>query len=128
MQTCSPNKYLEKRLRMSVWIKTANMEGSVHAWMRVDGPEKGKMLAFDNMCNRPIRSVKHWKEYSVVLDVAKEATSIAFGVYLMGKGRVWLDDFDFTAVKTSTPVTDCSCSPNRKGNTEPQNLDFAADQ
>lgn len=128
MQSFSPEKYLEKRLRMAVWIKTADIEGSVNAWMRVDGLERGKMLAFDNMCNRPIKNVKQWKEYSVVLDVPKEATNIAFGVYLVGKGRAWLDDFSLTTVGSTTPVTECSCSPNRKGVRDPQNLDFESDR
>lgn len=128
MQSFSPKKYLEKRLRMSVWIKTADIEGSVNAWMRVDGPERGKMLAFDNMCNRPIKNVKQWKEYSVVLDVPKEATNIAFGVYLAGRGRAWLDDFSLTTVDTSTSVTECSCSPNSRGGRDPQNLNFESEQ
>ena len=73
--------------------------------MRVDGPQEGKHLAFDNMQNRAIKGTTDWQFYEVVLDVAPEATAIAFGVLLSGAGRVWLNDFQFEEVSNEVKTT-----------------------
>ena len=77
--------YRGKRIRLSTDIRT---ETSLRAglWMRVDGPKQP--VAFDNMDDRPITGTTDWTRYECVLDVAPEATRIAFGVSLAGRGRV----------------------------------------
>ena len=54
--------------------------------MRVDGPDSGRHLAFDNMLDRPIKGTTDWTRYAVVLDVDKTAVAIAFGVLAGGEG------------------------------------------
>jgi hypothetical protein len=109
---------------MSFWIRTADVGGYVQPWMRVDGQEADKLLAFDNMCRRFIMGTTDWTQHHIVLDVPGESTNIAFGVILGGKGNVWLDDVSFEIVSRDVAVTDCPCSQGNFSTKEPTNLDF----
>ncbi len=81
-----------KRIRFTGYIKTENVaDDSARLWLRVDGPGS-KMLAFDNMQNRGAKGTSDWKEYSIELPVAAEATGINFGMMFHGSGTAWFDD------------------------------------
>jgi hypothetical protein len=71
MQVFVPGAYAGKRVRLSGWIKTADVDNQAGLWMRVDGPEQGKHLAFDNMGNRPIIGTRDWAKYEVILQNTK---------------------------------------------------------
>ena len=105
MQVFKADKYHGKRLMMTGYVKTEEVETWAGLWMRVDGPG-GAILAMDNMQDRPIRGTIGWEEYEVVLDVPENSVNISFGVLLAGKGRVWADDFAFRTVGHDVPVSD----------------------
>lgn len=110
MQGFVPRDYLGKRVRMSAWVKTANVSGWAGLWMRVDGAA-GASLAFDNMGKRPIKGTTDWTRYDVVLDVASGAKNLAFGLLLDGPGQTWLNDLQFEMVDSSVAVTDTAGGP-----------------
>lgn len=70
--------------------------------MRVDG-QNNAVLAFDNMQRRPLKGTFDWREAEVVLDVSSEATNIAFGVLLTGRGLVRLADLRSEVVGSRSP-------------------------
>jgi hypothetical protein len=72
--------------------------------MRVDGPGK-KLLALDNMDDRPAVGTTDWKRYDIVLDVPYDSVDIAFGFLLEPPGKVWGDNFKLEKVDESVPVT-----------------------
>lgn len=120
MQQFNSEHYLGKRLRFSALVKTQDAQDWAGLWMRVDNGSK--MLAFDNMQNRPIKGTSDWRRYDVVLDVPQESTGIFFGVLLSGSGEVWLNEAKIEIVgaevlptggETTHPMPD-----------EPTNLDF----
>ena len=88
---------------MSGYMKT---EDALRAqmWMRVDGPLK-TILAFDNMDSRPVTGTTGWKRYEIVLEVPQDSFAIAFGFFLVERGKVWGDGFKFEKVDSSVPVT-----------------------
>lgn len=104
MQKVQSHPMRGERIRMSAFAKT---EDVAHAgfWMRIDGPD-GAMFGFDNMDDRPITGTSDWHEHSIVLDVPTDSTDVAFGVLLIGRGRIWVDDFAFEPVDRTVPVTD----------------------
>jgi len=115
MNTADVYKYRGKRIQLTVNIKTKDVTGWAGAWFRIDrrkpakrGSGKGETLAFDNMNNRPIKDTTEWSAYSLVLDVPKRATKMAFGVLLVGSGKVWFNELNFHIVSHDTPVTDHS--------------------
>lgn len=111
MQDFVPTDYLGKRVRMSAWVKTANVTGWAGLWMRVDGAA-GTSLAFDNMGKRPIKGTTDWTRYEVVLDVAPSAKNLAFGLLLAGPGQSWLNDLQFEMVDSSVAATDTAGGPS----------------
>ena len=120
MQSFSATDYRGKRLRLTAWAKAKDVKDWAGVWMRVDGSDAGKSLAFDNMQNRPIKGTKDWTRCDVVLDVPESATGIAFGILLSGEGKVWISDIGFQTVDKSVAVTSSvgAVSP------QPKNLDF----
>ena len=104
MQTIDAVEYRGKRLRLAAYVKSEAVESWAGLWMRVDGSVKA--TAFDNMQNRPIKGTQNWTPHSIVLDVAPNATAVAFGILLSGSGTVWIDDVTFEIVGQDVPVTD----------------------
>lgn len=104
MQSFVPEDYLGKRVKLTAYIKSQDVEDWAGMWMRVDG-EKGKILSFDNMEKRPIEGTKAWKQYEIVLDVPQESINLAYGVLLSETGRVWIDSFKFEIVSSAIPTT-----------------------
>jgi len=104
MQMFKGTAYLGKRVRVSAWVKSEQVEDWAGVWMRVDGAD-GKPTAFDNMRSRAIKGSLDWKPYQVVLDVAPDASALAFGILLTGKGKVWMAEPVLEVVDVSVPVT-----------------------
>ena len=107
MQFLKADGYRGKRVRYRAAVRTDELDftSRVQLWFRVD-LESG-MGAFDNMQERPI-STKKWKHFDVVLDVAKDAKRINVGMFVIGKGKVWIDDATLEVVDDKTPVTTSS--------------------
>lgn len=121
MQTISAQNYLGKRLQLSGYIKSEDIEGWSGMWMRING-ENRRILGFDNMLGRAIKGTTDWKKYEIVLDVPQNSKTINYGALLNGQGKVWFDNFQLEEVDKSVKVTNLM-----KGNklpNKPINLDF----
>ncbi len=117
MQQCLPDKYLDKRVKITADIKSKDVTSWAGLWFRVDGQKPDSALSFDNMQDRAIRGTTDWKKYEIVLDVPKDASNLAYGVLMDGTGQVWFDNVSFEIVDPKTPVTGVKM-------TEPTNLNF----
>lgn len=121
MQVFFPEDYLGKRVKLSAKIKSRNVVGWAGLWMRID-TDKKHAAAFDNMQNRPILGDTDWQDYSVILDVAKDANKLSYGILLVGGGEVWFDEFTFSIVDMSIAVTDMN---DKLENNGPTNTNFS---
>ncbi|MBV4355961.1 S41 family peptidase [Pinibacter aurantiacus] len=85
-----PDNYDGKTIHLKGFIKTENVTGGYAGlWMRID-PQVG----FDNMNKRGITGTTDWKEYDITLPLNPYKTDkIVIGGLLVGKGKMWLDDF-----------------------------------
>ena len=90
MQLLEAAPYRGRRVRLSATLATVN---AVHAglWMRVDAADPRTTLAIDTMQGRALEGTRGCARSEVVLDVPREAESIALGVVASG-GRVELAD------------------------------------
>lgn len=104
MQEFKADKYLNKRIKLSGFLKAKYIDGFCGFWMRVDNALQD-VLQFDNMGDRPIVNDTDWNHYSIVLDVPENSAVISFGVLLSGKGHVWIDELKFMEVDKNTPTT-----------------------
>jgi hypothetical protein len=125
MQSFIPEEFMDKRVKLTAYIKTEDVNDWAGLWMRIDGQveKDGKsreMLAFDNMNDRKIKGNTSWEKYEIILDVNKEATNLAYGVLLSGTGSVWLDDLSFEVVDK----TEGSPSSTQKTLRAPKNISF----
>ena len=122
MQSFAATNYLGKRIRLSGYVKAENVTRWAGIWMRVDGPgNPPKLLAFDNMQDRPIKGTTAWQRYEVVLDVPDSALGVYLGVLLDGPGEVWLNSNELQIVNTSIPTT----GRNSAMPDGPRNLNFS---
>ena len=88
--------------------------------MRVDAGKKP--VAFDNMQNRSIKGTTPWIKYEVVLDVPQEATAIAMGILLNGRGAAWISSCAVEEVGQEIHTTEVD--PRSVLAPEPSNLNF----
>jgi hypothetical protein len=95
-----------KRLRLSVQMRPGGVEGWAGAWIRVDGRDRSKPLAFDNMQNRPLRGTGGCEWSVLVVDVSPDAERITLGFLLKGPGALWLSDFRIDEAPAEVPSTD----------------------
>jgi hypothetical protein len=107
MQTISAENYAGKRVRLSGWMKTQDAnDGGGHLWLRIDGQERGQMLGFDNMDNRPVKGTADWQEASIVLDVPQGARALAYGFFVSGAGKMWVSGQTIQPVGADIATTD----------------------
>ena len=127
-------KYQGKRLRITAYVKSKDVENAAGLWMRMEAYDgKGHCTIFSDFSgNRAIKGTNDWNQHEIVMDVPKEGTAlIYFGALLAGKGQMWVDDFKFEVVgndvkttsRTGQPVKGTSEPPAGFAR-EPNNLDF----
>lgn len=104
-QTIKADIYHGKRLRFSAAVRSTEVENMAALCMRVGGAGD-KMLAIDNMRDRPITGSTEWAHYAIVLDVARDAENIVFGILLSLNGQVWMADVQLDVVGPDVPTTD----------------------
>jgi hypothetical protein len=105
MQTTSAENYVGKRVRLSGWVKTEDAnEGGGRLWLRIDGQER-QMLGFDNMQNRAVKGTSDWQEASVVLEVPSGASALAYGFFVSGGGKMWVNGQRIEVVGADVPTT-----------------------
>jgi hypothetical protein len=124
MQQCKPDKYLNKRVRMTGFVKTENVTTWAGLWLRVDQSGSQQPLSFDNMSNRPIKGTTDWTKYEIILDVPSNASLIAYGALLGGTGQIWFDSITIEVVGDTVPITGSVNSKKSMTLDEPTNLDF----
>ena len=124
MQVVQARRYLGSRLRLSGDAAVQDVDGWFGLWLRVDGERQGQPLAFDNMESRSLAGDRGWGRYEVVLDVAEDATAIAFGFLLVGTGTGRVRGLRLEEVGPDVPVTGRRTHPLPE---EPVNLGFAVD-
>ncbi|MFJ7840064.1 helix-turn-helix domain-containing protein [Lysinibacillus sphaericus] len=121
MQTFKANQFVGKRIRLSSFIRTEEVNTYAGMWMRVDNTTED-VLQFDNMSNRPIKGTTKWNHYSIILDVPTQSAVISFGIMLCGQGTVWADQFTFEEVNKNIPTTNLDVHGELLD--EPVNLSF----
>lgn len=121
MQQFKATRWCGKRIRLSGFVKTEEVERFAGLWMRIDDA-RGDVLQFDNMSDRPIQGTTHWNRYAIVLDVPEQSDVIAFGILLAGGGQAWVDQLTFTEVDERVAVTNVQATNDLPE--EPVNLCF----
>jgi len=123
VQNLVPGDFAGKRIRMSGYIKTEEVNGWGGFWLRIDGQKTGDPYVFDNMSNRKVKGNTDWKLCEIIVDVPKKATNIAYGALLAGGGQLWFDDLSFEVVDATVPAT-IPYPKEKTPHNQPTNLSF----
>jgi hypothetical protein len=108
-----------ERVKMTVSMKTRGVEEAAGLFMRVS--TYGGWINYDYMYDRVVRGDTGWHKQMIVLDIPRDTSLIDFGVWIIGKGEVQVDDFRFDVVGNKLHVTGAS---EKIEFDQPQNLDF----
>jgi hypothetical protein len=76
-------------------VKATHVMSWAGLWLRVDSGTT--VDAFDNMHENPIQGTSDWTSYQIELDVAADATDIAYGVLEVGTGSLEIRNLTLTA-------------------------------
>ena len=95
------NIYLNKRIRLTGYLKTKDVIGWSGFLLQIDDEIKKERLVYDNMSERDIEGTNDWKKYEVVLDVPSNATVINYGTMLAGGGQIWSYGINIEIVDTT---------------------------
>ena len=99
MQSFGAEAYRGKTVRLRAWLKLAPVDSQDRAQMFLSVDRTNRQTGFfDNMNDRPIRSVE-WTKYEITGAVDRDASFINFGFMSIGKGTVWVDEVSFEIVK-----------------------------
>ena len=101
------HRYRGKRLRVSAYLKTAEVGPTRRSGARMD------LFLFSEthriggaaMRGRLIQGTTPWTKYEHVIDVPPEASLLAVDISLAGPGQVWVDDVRLEVVGPNVPTT-----------------------
>jgi RNA polymerase sigma factor (sigma-70 family) len=94
-----------KRVRLTAWVKTKNVDNWCGIEMCVYGMGQ-RVLAQCDMGANPISGTIDWKQYALVADVPEDAATVMFMAQVRGTGEMWSDDFQIETVGDDVPTTD----------------------
>lgn len=83
-------RFRGKRIRATIWMKSADVSGGSGVWINVFGPA-GQIASDGQVHHRPLRGTTDWTAYSAVVDVPPQATDLAWGAIMNGTGTIWMD-------------------------------------
>ena len=108
-----------EKVRMTVHMKTLGVKDATGLFMRVS--TYGGWINYDYMYDRVVQGDTDWHKYMIVLDIPRDTSLIDFGVWIIGKGEVRVDDFRFDVVDNKHNITGTS---EKIEFGQPENLDF----
>ena len=108
-----------ERVRMTLYMKTLGVKDAAGLFMRVS--TYGGLINYDYMYDRVVHGDTDWHKQMIVLDIPRDTSLIDFGVWIIGKGEVQVDDFRFDVVDNKLRVTGSS---EKIEFSQPENLDF----
>ncbi|HMW01889.1 MAG TPA: S41 family peptidase [Acidobacteriota bacterium] len=82
------------KFRAAVRVRSEDTYGRAQLWLRVDRTTKLPGF-FDNMQDRPILA-QDWNYFEIVADIDDDAEVLNFGVIVLDRTSVWLDDVSIT--------------------------------
>ncbi len=85
-QAISAAHYRGKKIRLTGYLRTRDVEGFAGLWLRVDDSQGESLL--DNMSDRGADGTSEWRRYSAVLPVSGDAVRVLFGAI----PKTWTSD------------------------------------
>jgi erythromycin esterase len=103
-QQLDAKPYRGKRIKLQAATRGAVVGSESHAWLRLVITRRTAFIVdpgksvFDTLEQYPVNTPA-WDRREIIADVAADATSISYGIYLLGDGKVWLDSVSLEVVE-----------------------------
>lgn len=122
-QSIKADEYRGKRVRISGYLTTGQLNGSASFLMTIYGQQDQMIYAN----SRSISSSPDWRWVGIVFDVPANSDRLEYGLALIGAGQAWLDDVRIEFVGNDAETSSFETSPLQYGflgASRPDNLDF----
>lgn len=97
-----PAPYLGRRIRMTAWVKSQNMNSTAGLLIRVLGPGGRELVGDQQRGKRPVRGTSDWTLIEASADVPPSAQAICTGITMNGRGTLWFDDVRYEVIDSPT--------------------------
>lgn len=97
-----PTAILGKKIKLTGEIKCQNVIGYSCFWMRIDGSDPKKPIAFNDMKDKQLKGTVDWTNFEITLEIPKEASKIIFGALLKGSGQTWYKNVKILIANTES--------------------------
>jgi hypothetical protein len=86
--------YIGKEIALRGYIKTENLTGSAGFYLHLQSGTYFKLetVSLDNMQGRRLKGTNDWTQIILRTAFVPNLYQLEFGVYIEGKGKVWVDD------------------------------------
>ncbi|MES2521689.1 MAG: hypothetical protein V4617_03240 [Gemmatimonadota bacterium] len=105
MNSLYPFPYSNKRIRISIYTRTAGATRRADFWARVQG--KGSPGDGYGLAGKFVRlpATSDWQRHEIVMDVPGDAQWVQYGIGIAGPGMMWMDQAKIEVVDESVPLT-----------------------
>jgi len=121
VQRLPAQAYAGKRVRLSASLKTEGADGGV---LSIDVSRDATSI--DTRPTAYIYGSNDWENYSAVIDVPADATTVRIGFGLRGRGTLWADNIGIQPVSAEVPLTPMHYPWTRTGTLEPHDFEYGA--
>ncbi len=97
------DEYRGKRLRLSSFLKTENVEGGTALWIQIEGVNETLRPA--NAQEHVLQGTHGWVRRELSVEVPQESISVVLGLTLVGRGHIWLSDVRLEVVDENTSAS-----------------------
>ena len=106
VQKLLPNKYWEKRIKVTGYIKTNDVLDHADISLHVFNFKPTTPVIKINFDTREIKETKDWKRFEIILEVPKTINRIEFDVSLIGTGQIWFKKINNEVLESNLPSSD----------------------
>lgn len=103
LQSSTSSNIDSDMVRLTGFLRSNDVQNWSGMWVRLEDTQ-GKILAFKDMMDAPIRGTTDWNKYELLLKVPDNAVKITFGVLINGIGSVSMDDFKLEQIKNNIVI------------------------
>jgi|GEM_PF-7072599 hypothetical protein len=97
------DNYRGKTVEFSIVTKILKVD-TAGFWLRIDGDYNGKhcILEYEPSEQIILTGDSDWKKYSFKANITDNASYIKFGMWIVGRGTIWVDNAEFKIIGEHT--------------------------
>ncbi len=111
-----PAKFVAKQITLKGWLKLEDVQNHAGIMIQINDIH-GNTAQTGDLSEQKINGTRDWQQYTVTLPVPDNAAMMYIGPVLVGKGKLWADDFE--VLFNGVDVRDAALKPGYHNYTPP---------